>query len=91
MGHQPLDAFAEPAILRIEVFLERAAQLRRDELLVLLERLLHVLHQPVALALDQVGRGLTADVPQGEHADLESFQGVFVSLAAFRVLAECGR
>ena len=39
LGHEPLDAIAEAAVLRIEVFLELAFKLLVNRLLVLVERL----------------------------------------------------
>ena len=76
---EPLHAMAEAAVLWIEVFLKRGGELAVNGFVVLLERLLHAAN----FALDQVGRRLAADVPQGQDADLERFESVTIALVAF--------
>ena len=88
VGQQPLDALGEAAVLGVEVFLEPAFDLLLDRVLVLIECFLQADDEAVALAAEDVGADLPADVPQGEDADLHRFDGVLVAVVAFRVLDE---
>ena len=88
LGDEPLDAVGEAAVLRIEVFLELVFDLVLDGLLVLVERFLQAADEAVAFAAEGVGAHLAADVPQGEDADLEGFDGVLVAVVALGVVDE---
>ena len=89
MGHEPLDAVGEAAVLRVEVFLELVFDLVVDAQLVLVECLLQADDELVAFAAEGVGVQLAAHVPHGEDADLEGFGRVLVAFVAFGVCDEC--
>jgi hypothetical protein len=89
LRHEPLHPVGKPTVLRIKILLELVFKLVVNRLLVLVQSLLQSADELIALAAEDVGTDLTADVPQRKDADLERFDRVLIAGIAFRIFRKC--